>query len=441
MNRLIVLFITFFYCLQLTAQVNWEASPELFIEPLSPFMGSTYLDEILHSDDHPEEIFYRIDSRKNVTKKILVNSIAFSDLVLSKINLYCNDENFVTKMSETTRKVHFAAIPVDQFTVEDHEYYNQVINDYTDSSIESLEKINYFKVEELKEKRKSCKRVQDRIERSTKIITNLCKNLGNKVKGFCSSYLEANLELFSVEASYPRTQFSINGFTRDFNEKLFKVRNLDLKLRIIYDSLIHYSKDLKDGVKDIRYWDYVEKYDVSKFDMIFLLSGLTRNLPNLQYFYALSPQSAFLTEIYFWKIRQVMTDLKSIDPLGMYPQGANYKNPDKVGWYHYYTAAYQTCSLLKKGFSSANSIAGSFIQKVAYKSDKLKGAKIKQSNLLKDIKEIRRLMKQQGSIGALSGALDAGFWAYKVCSSEFPVKKSSVLSPTLNSLKLLRKVF
>jgi hypothetical protein len=400
----------------------WRANPEYYIEPLSPILGSDNLRQILESKETPSAIFEKLSDNKTI-QEIKKRSTAYSNIVLEGLSGYCEQDKIETRKYDIHKKIHFAVVPVDPILLEFEQKYFKSLAELKKVDTVKLDELNRTASTSVLEKRKNCGAVAKRINDTKEMISSICKPLGEGFAKKCSNFTNINLELFSPESSYPRTQFSINGFTRDFNLKVNQISGLKLQLETLYLSIDAYRDSIKKTNQPLakRHWETLKLYTNNSFEMIFLLSGLTRNLPSLDYLYGLDAKKGLMVEVYFWKIRQLMDEIDDIDKMAIYPK-FNYDKPEKVGLYHFYTAAYQTCSLLKAGYSSDLAVAGALAQKIAYKSDKFIGA-MKNKSFTEQLKELPKTLKEQGTLEAIKGGLDAAFWAEELC---FPKDKNKL---------------
>jgi hypothetical protein len=389
------------------------------IEGTSPILGYSLTKTLKDSNLHPGHMYHQIlKQNKSIRLKLYTSAASYLNIMLPELKDYCNQETIVTDAEDSWEQVERAAIP------------QEIIEPLTDKYLKQIDlmtlRMNSKDSETIISESKSLGKTFQAQRYSCKTAMKLTE-IENKAEkfclgmGFCLKAKEVNHILSSAEASFPRVQFSINGFTRYVYDQLLVSSTLERDLKIVYDLEARWLKKIKNKETESQLFEYVVDQAVARGmhikDVLLVLAYSMRNMPSLDIEYTEDPLKALLLESYFWGFKDLRDELSQEQFFqSVFPGHKFKKNP---GFYHYLTAALLGCEARLAGLGHISAIGLGLISKVGYKTDKLIKYIDKEhyQNLgtIRKITYIAGIMKYQGYFPGVGAGYHASIYGSKAC--------------------------
>ena len=396
---------------------------ERLIEPTSPVLGTRLAQAIQSDPRDPAKIFRAIQQNFPEWKHdITLSVIAYLDAIGPGLSQMC--DNWMARSAPPSggwTELDTGSIPVEALAPFENDYFSRIESlkklEKTDPTLDfqgiaQTEAISFQAI------RDNCKEVQT-LKDIENAFHDLC--LFTPLSDDCDKLIRVNDRVMSMEVAYPRTQFSINGFTEYVYDDLFKYSVADLEdlLEKTYRIESAWLADARAGTFSADFFSTVEQgltsSGYSPRTALLVLEYSTRNMPSLDWRYAISPDRALLSEVYFWKFRQIRDELTSRFDTHIYPNHVFKEDP---GVYHYAAAALQSCVVKLAGFSRVITETSAFAGETGYKIHKLFSA-MELHDLLSahGFDYITGLANEQGFQSGVEAGLYGGEHGAKFCET------------------------
>lgn len=343
------------------------------IEPTSPVLGNALVTRIRQDPRHPDEILRAIDVEFPTWRRAVLLSVHAYARAMTPA-LARHDESTQTTTvavppSEVTLVEH-AAIPL-EILLPQHATYASTMRVLVHQAAwiaapdHALQDAARTTTEALRAKRRALA--------DEGALLQTLETMGAMCPGVCGDFIDANLRIASAEDSFPRLQYSVNGFTGFVFRELMARDDLVSLLRVVYDAESEWLSRAEQGDKPARALvesiiEAARTHGYVPREVILALAFSTRNMPSVDFQYADDPTKALALEVYFWKFRQMRDVLVRRHLSRMTDQHPFTVNP---GVYHFTTAGLHACELQTAGFPNLLGVGAATSFKVAYKTQKL----------------------------------------------------------------------
>ena len=401
----------------LTADLRLSQQDPRFIEPTSPVVGKDLTAQIKSDTRAPDEIIESVNQGyPDLKHDLMVSAIAYLDTMKPGLDRFCEAEKTKAPVSNEKNwtEVETAAIPSEVLAEYHADYASSLAEQRArgDVSFTALESEAQDKAHAFQNVKNTCPSILKlmKLEKDGEIILPR-----RWVKLF-----KLHDSVASAEASFPRLQFSINGFTQSVYGELLSlpIERLHLILKTGYEAEIAWVNARHGGEVSERFATATENKlllaGITPKEALLFLSYSTRNMPSLDTQYTVDPTKTFMLEVYFWKFRDLRNEVQSKYLADYFPNIVMKANP---GIYHYMTAALIGCVAREAGYSKYMSSWMAWFDQYVYKVDKLFGAvKLKSVFKLGGTKKLRATAKLQGFGPGVEAGTYGGRHGTALCS-------------------------
>ena len=395
---------------------------ERMIEPTSPVLGKK-LSAMLKDDDRdPEKILDDIHANyPKIQRDLQISSMAYFKTLEEPLKKYCvtehKDEVVVEK---NVRVLEQGAIPLTILEPLHGSYRSNMTSmksQYSACEDGDTEKDARKVANDYQNQRYNCNTVKQ--------INDMAEKMKKKLPtGKLKSLLDLHQEISSAEASFPRIQFTINGFTQYVYNEIMKIPydKLSALLKLNYEAQKEWLAAKERGDKDAgRYLAAFEKKALAAGylprEILLIMAYSTRNMPSLDVQYGQDTSKALLLEAYFWKSKKHKKLAEKKWGKDLYPNHVMKRDP---GLYHYATSALMACDIRLSGYSGAMARIVSLGNKMAYKVHKLLGAIKGTDGKKTGVKGVLAEAKTQAFGPAIAAGRYGGSYGLKMCRKHTP---------------------
>lgn len=393
-----------------------QTPEDRIIEPTSVVLGHVIVSSIKNSTKSPLEIFKELDQTPHLYNWTHTSLLSYLQTLEPGLVDYCSLNSVKTINRSQLTEIEHAAIPLEILSDYQTHYLSLVNKNAINSHMNKEEKDSNLKsiADEYQMKRYQCRTAQ-----KIRDIENQAEKILCFDRETCQKARKIHTIVSSPEASFPRIQYSINGYTRYVYNELLKNENLLDLLEATYALENEWLNLTKEKQDQDHFFSFVvnnlvlKKYHVK--DIFLVLAYSMRNMPSLDVEYAISPQKALMLEVYFWKFKLIRNQIEKKSLLvNVFPKHSYKVNP---GIYHYLTAALLGCEARLAGLSHPISSLMGVASKAGYKGDKF--LKSLEMNKLKTegIGYAIRLLQKQGAPAALIAGGHAASFGSSVCGN------------------------
>lgn len=385
------------------------------IEPTSPVLGRALVSNIRQDPRHPDEILRAIDEgNASWRTETLLSVLAYARALGPALDAH---EAVEPGAPIAPTLVEHAAIPL-EILVPRHAAYAEALRSlveqarWIDADTEALGSAARETTRALRQRRRALAD-EGPLFRVAEWVAAHCP-------GACGDLVDANLRIAAAEDSFPRVQYSVNGFTGFVFHELMARDDLLSLLRVVYDAELEWLSRAERGEKPARALvesivDTARTHGYVPRDVILVLAFSTRNMPSVDFQYADDPDRALALEVYFWKFRQ-MRDVLVRRHLARLTEAHVFDvNP---GVYHFTTAGLHACELGAQGFPDLVGVGAATAFKVAYKTHKLLYGFDVGALLWSPISYIPSRMSEQGYATGVEAGFYGGLLGVEMCREE-----------------------
>lgn len=430
--KLLVLIILIAHSSVVSAQELKKLSPiledgelvgdERMIEPTSPVLGKKLVAMLKDDDRDPEKILDDIHANyPKIQRDLQISSMAYFKTLEEPLKKYCvtehKDEVVIEK---NVRVLEQGAIPLTILEPLHGPYranMSSLKSTYSSCADEDTEKDARKIAKDYQAQRYNCNTVKQ--------INDMAENMKKKLPtGKLKRLLDLHQEISSAEASFPRIQFTINGFTQYVYNEIMKLPydKLAALLKINYEAQKEWLAAKERGDKDAgRYLAAFEKKALAAGylprEILLIMAYSTRNMSSLDVQYGQDTSKALLLEAYFWKSKKHKKLAEKKWGKDLYPNHVMKRDP---GLYHYATSALMACDIRLSGYSGAMARVVSLGNKMAYKVHKLLGSIKGTDGKKAGVKGVLAEAKAQAFGPAIAAGRFGGSYGLKLCRKHTP---------------------
>ncbi len=378
-----------------------------FIEPTSPILGEKLVAYIKESEESPAEVLQHLRSYgEELETDIARSCITYFNVMIPGLHQFQEDYRFDRIPTESTQwtEVEASAIPLEV-----------LLPLHPDYAIHLSATDRYVASRPLKQVQDSARSVAQKYQ--TQKIN--CPSVINALRddnpwksllpGRCRRLLEINTRVSAAESAYPRLQHSINGYVRSIYTDLCANDHLQSLLETTYQASLDWMAGLNQGAAMGDYFNYVQSRTVSQGfttrDALLVMCYATRNMPNIDVEYASHPSEALMLEVYFWKMKELLSTIVRDHFDYIFPNHRFETNPML---YHYATAAYLAYEIRSSGYTSATAVAFAFMSKAGYKMHKYVHSLSHELVNKGGVIDMAKLMKAQRSLPGVQAGVFGG---------------------------------
>lgn len=395
---------------------------ERMIEPTSPVLGKKLVAMLREDERDPEKILDDIYTNyPKIQRDLQISSMAYFKTLQAPLKTYCTSPHKEEVVVETkVRVLEQGAIPLTILEPLHGDYkknMSSLKSTYLNCEEEDTEKDARRVAREYQAQRYDCNTVHQIDAMAEKMKKNL-------PTGKLKRLLDLHQEISSAEASFPRIQFTINGFTQYVYNEIMKIPydKLAALLKIQYEAQKEWFAAKERGDKDAgRYMAAFEKKALAAGymprEILLIMAYSTRNMPSLDVQYGQDAPKALLLEAYFWKSKKHKKIAEKKWPDDMYPNHVMKRDP---GMYHYATSALMACDIRLSGYSGAMARIVSLGNKMAYKVHKLLGSVKGKDGKKSRVKDVLAEAKTQAFGPAIAAGRFGGSYGLKLCRKYTP---------------------
>jgi hypothetical protein len=395
------------------------------IEPTSPVLGMRFAQAIKSDPRPPRDIVAAIHEQfPDWRHDVFLSVTAYLDTIAPGLFAMCDAymaDSAPPKGGWT--EVEPAAIPVEVLAPYHEQYFNTLQDLANQDSSEygtNLELVARSEAEteaaSFQNIRNTCKQVQMLKDIET-AFHDVC--FLTILSGGCDKLIAVNDRVMSPEVSYPRLQFSVNGFTQYVYSQLFTLPRLPELLETAYQAETRWIADARAGTFKQDFMSAIEgellRAGFTPREALLALSYSTRNMPSLDWHYAVYPEQSLMLEVYFWKFHAMREELKGPFIAHAFPNHVFAEDP---GVYHYATAALQGCEVHLAGFWDVIADLSAFVGQAGYKVHKLISAlEVRKLIARGGLKYLKDLAHEQGFTEGVQVGLYGGEHGVDFCKA------------------------
>lgn len=383
------------------------------IEPTSPILGYRLVTHIKEDQHEPAEILRRIRSYSGAHElEIAKSCIAYFNVMIPELNKY-QDRFKIDRISEDKKnytEVEVSAIPLEVLIPLHQNYLTSltVSNQFVETSGLEIAADSAMRLAKRFQKQKEdCPSVLAMLKDSNPWKKHLPEHF--------QKLLEINARVSSAESAFPRVQHSINGYLRSVYQYLCEHPRLEELLDASYKSQRSWLGLNHDQENIISLFEYVERdllqLGFTEKDVLLVMSYASRNMPNIDVEYAIYPEQALALEVYFWKMKPLLSYASEHHLDQVFPNHDFSRNPMI---YHYATASYLAYEIRKEGYTGAMATFFAFASKAGYKLYKFKHALSKEALKKNGLENVAYLVRTQSTIPGMEAGYYGGKYGVKL---------------------------
>lgn len=414
-------------------QTQRNISDSILIEPTSPVLGKNLSSFIKNSKSSPEQIIHDVEFYyAHLYIELNISCKSYLTTLLEGIEKHYQEKrNGLFTARESNYKVSEPyAIPYVVLSGLNDSYRHNLLTNFNQCENQTIEELTLstsLLSNQFREKRKKDPAIQQLYLLEKKVK----KYLPNRF----DRLVDLNSTLSSPEASYPRLQFSVNGFTQYVFDELLKLEYLDSLVLTGYNLHEEWIATARKNNISMPLISFVieglKKSGYSYNDAFLYLCYTSRNMPSLDLQYGYSAQKAFMLEVYFWQTKNIYVEAKSKYFNNIYPN-KHFENSPAL--YHFMTASYLAYKIHSSGYLPITALSLTILNKLGYKTHKLIYGTNPKLRFTKKIIDMYNLAKNQD----FKCGFESGYWGGKygleLAKKENKItKKNSFKSPYVKS--------